>query len=388
MAAAPKPKTEVEPADAPASTEAAGNDAEGWELLEALRRRVDEQATQGRATQQKVTQLADSIAALVEIQRRRTRGMNLNSFVAYLIFTILCGTGAVLLYQNRSNELVAARERAERERDVASRRADDAAAAADARQRADQAAWDIYQLLEAGKRTEATAKLDALGELPLSRTERAVLAARAHETQVMEVDKALAAAAAAFKAGRHADVIAPLEAALAGSAATGTRATSLRYYLGVAYAKGGQLDKAVALLDVAAAGPIEHADVRFQLASALDRSGAYARARAEYDRFATAQPKSPLAVYAMRRSAVLARMPANAPPRAPGAAASPTRPAVPPAGAAPARPMPRPQPNGAPSPSSAAPGTTSPSSATPATTSPSSAAGSNAAPAPVTPTQP
>lgn len=379
MAAAPKPKPDVEPADAPPSTEPSGNDAEGWELLEALRRRVDEQAAQGRATQQKVTQLADSIAALVEIQRRRTRGLNLNSFVAYLIFTILCGTGAVLLYQNRANELVSARDRAERERDVATQRADDAAAAADARERADQGAWDVYQLLEAGKRTEAIAKLNALGDLPLSRTERAVLAARAHETQVMEVRAALDAAAASFKAGRHADVIAPLEAALAGAPAANPHAASIRYFLGVAYAKGGQLDKAVPLLEGAVGS--EHTDARFHLASALDRSGAYARARAEYDRFATAQPKSPLAVYAMRRSAVLARMPATAPPRAAGAAAPPA-------------PRPRPAAPAANAPATSAPPAASAPAATPGTTTganattASPAAGSSAPPPSVTPAQP
>src|SRR5690606_5679956 len=105
----------------------------------------------------------------------------------------------------------------------------------------------------------------------------------------------------AFKAGRHADVIAPLEAALVGEPAGG-RAASVRYFLGVAYAKAGELDKAIPHLQAAVAANVEHADARFQLASALDRSGQYARARAEYDRFATAHPQSQLAVFAMRRS--------------------------------------------------------------------------------------
>src|SRR5205085_4117569 len=79
-----------------------GNGADdGWVVLEGLRRRLDDQALQGRATQQQVTQLTESIAALVEIQRRRTRGINLNSFIAYLIFTALCFTAFYLLYQSR-----------------------------------------------------------------------------------------------------------------------------------------------------------------------------------------------------------------------------------------------------------------------------------------------
>ncbi|MBL9015744.1 MAG: hypothetical protein JNL83_16285, partial [Myxococcales bacterium] len=310
MSAAPLPTPEPDVPAEPASASAA--DAEGWALLEALRRRLDDQAAQGRKTQHQVTQLADSIGALVAEQRRRSKWANLNSFVAYLIFTLLVGAGFYLLYRSRSTELVEARDAAQRERDQATRRADEADAKATARAAADARAWEVYQLLDAGKRSEAAGKLAALGDLPLSRTERAVLAARAHETQVMEVDAALKAAAASFRAGRHAEVIAPLEAALVSEPA-GARASMMRYYLGVAYAKGNQLDRAVTLLSAALAADVEQDDARFQLASALDRAGQYARARTEYDRFATAHPQSQLAVFAMRRSATLARMPATAP---------------------------------------------------------------------------
>ncbi|HLL24570.1 MAG TPA: tetratricopeptide repeat protein [Kofleriaceae bacterium] len=308
MSAVRKPESE---SSVDADSEPA--DADGWALLEGLRRRLDDQAIQNRKTQQQVTQLAESIGALVEVQRKRFRGLNLNSFVAYVIFTLLCGAGFYLLYTTRAQQLVEARDGAIEERDIAAKRADDAAAKLAAREQADQRAWEVYQLLEANKRSEATAKLDTLAALPLSRTERSVLAARAHETQVMEVDAALKSAAAAFKAGRHADVVAPLEAALVGEP-TGARASAMRYYLGVAYAKSGQLAKAVAQLEPALVGEAEHEDVRFQLASALDRLGQYAKARAEYDRFATAHPQSAFAAFAMRRSATLARMPAQAKP--------------------------------------------------------------------------
>ena len=322
MSAAPLPKPDDPARSAP---EATTGDAEGWALLEGLRRRLDDQATQGRKTQLQVSQLTDTIAALVETHRRRTRGINLNSFVAYIIFTMLCGAGFYFLYRSRANELVEARDRAATERDTAARRADDLAAKAGARDQADARAWEVYQLLEAGKRSEATAKLATLQNLPLSRTERAILSARAHETRVMEVDAALKAATASFKAGRYQEVIAPLEAALVGEP-SGARGASMRYFLGIAYAKAGTFDKAVAFLQAALDAEVEHDDARFQLASALDRSGAYARARVEYDRFATAYPQSQFAVFAMRRSATLARLPANAPPAAPT-----VPPAVPPA---------------------------------------------------------
>jgi tetratricopeptide (TPR) repeat protein len=314
VSAAPLPKEPESPAEP--------SEAEGWALLENLRRRLDDQAVQGRKTQQQVTQLAESIGALVELQRRRARSLNLNSFVAYLIFTLLCGAGFYFVYAARADELASSRDRARKELDLAVKRADDATAKLAAREAAEQSAWEVHELLAAGKRAEATAKLAAADKLPLSRTERAVLAARAHEVQVMEVESALKAAVAAFKAGRHADVIAPLEAALVGEP-DGARSASMRYYLGIAYAKGGQLDKAIAQLTAALAGEAQHEDVRFHLASALDRSGQYAKARIEYDRFATAHPQSAFAAFALRRSATLARLPAGAPPLPSGAIRKP-----------------------------------------------------------------
>lgn len=337
MSAAPLPTPDPEPAQEPAVT-----DADGWALLEALRRRIDDQSAQGRKTQLQVIQLAESIGALVESQRRREKSLNLNSFVAYLIFTLLLGAGFYALYRSRATDLVDARNSAQHERDQAVHRADEATTKATAREQADHRAWEVYQLLEAGKRGEAVGKLATLADLPLSRTERAVLAARAHETQVMEVDAALKAAAAAFKAGRFADVIAPLEAALVGEP-SGARSSSMHYFLGVAYAKANDLVKAINHLQFAIVADGEHDDARFQLASALDRSGQYARARGEYDRFATAHPQSSLAVFAMRRSGTLARMPAVAPqPQPPAPAnATPTPPATSkpaPAGATPTTP--------------------------------------------------
>lgn len=345
VAAAPLSKPD-EPAE-PVS------DADGWALLESLRRRLDDHAAQSRKTQAQVSQLAESIAALVSEQRRRSLWLNVNSFVAYLVFTILCGAGCYLLYRSRAHELGAARDQAVVDRDAAVRRADEALARAVAREAADTKAWDVYQLLEAGQRSEAVAKLAALRDEPLSRTERAVLAARVHDTQVMEIDAALKTAAAAVKAGRPGEVIKPLEAALT-TEPSGPRAATIHYYLGIAYART-DLARAATHLQAAIAGDVDQDDARFQLASVLDRSGAYARARAEYDRFATAHPQSQLAVFAMRRSATLARVPPApspgssepAPAAAPPAAGD-ASPGAPPAaaplqapGPRPARPWPR-----------------------------------------------
>src|SRR5690349_21088909 len=115
MTAAPRPQTDESP-----DTEA----AECWALLDGLRRRLDEQANQNRKTQNEVRQLAESIAAMVTQQRKRSRWLNVNSFAAYLIFTLLCGGAFYFLYQGRARELVADRERVISERDAAVRRAD------------------------------------------------------------------------------------------------------------------------------------------------------------------------------------------------------------------------------------------------------------------------
>jgi hypothetical protein len=98
MSAARRPKTEetIDSADdvlprGPRAAAETGSDADGWALLEGLRRRLDEHANQHRKTQTQVTQLADSIGALVTQQRKRSRWINVNSFVAYVMFTLLCG---------------------------------------------------------------------------------------------------------------------------------------------------------------------------------------------------------------------------------------------------------------------------------------------------------
>src|SRR5690242_15959604 len=91
--------------------------------VEALRRRLDDHGTLLRKMQTQVGQLADSLATIVSTGRKRERTLNLNSFVAYVLFTVLLGGGALLLYRTRVDELVAARDRAVSERTALSERA-------------------------------------------------------------------------------------------------------------------------------------------------------------------------------------------------------------------------------------------------------------------------
>ena len=321
MSTAPRPQTDdAEPDVGPA-------DAEGWALLDALRRKLDDQGTQTRKTSAQVQQLADSIAALVDAQRKRSRWLNLNSFVAYLMFTLLCAGAFYFVYQSRVHEVVSARDRAATDRDAAVRRADEANAKLAAREAADGKAWDTWQLLEAGKRDDAAKKLGELKAAPLSKFEHEVLAARAKQAEMMQVDAAMKAANTAFMAGKYGEVVVTLESALNLQGAT-PRVPEIHYLIGLAQLRANEVDKAVPHLELAMTGDVGDEDARFQLASALDRVGQWAKARAEYDRFATAHPQSTSAPFAMRRSATLARMPATAPwVVAPGAAPKPAAPA-------------------------------------------------------------
>jgi tetratricopeptide (TPR) repeat protein len=354
MSATPRPQTDdAEPEAGPA-------DAEGWALLDALRRKLDDQAAQTRKTSAQVQQLADSIAALVGDQRKRSRWLNVNSFVAYLMFTLLCAGAFYFVYQSRAHEVVAARDRAATDRDTAVRRADEANAKLAARDAADAKAWDTWQALEAGKKDDALKKLSELKTAPLSKFEHEVLAARAKQAEMMQVDAAMKAANTAFKAGRYGEVVVTLESALNLQGAA-PRVPEMHYLIGLAHLRANEIDKAVPQLESAVTGEVPDEDARFQLASALDRVGQWSKARAEYDRFATAHPQNPSAVLAMRRSATLARMPAQAPwvqvvppkPAAPGAVPVPAapKPAVTVAkpAAAPATPAPAESPPGVPS---------------------------------------
>lgn len=258
-------------------------DAEGWALLEGLRRRLDDLSTQTRKTGAQVTQLADSIAAMVEAQRNRSRWLNINSFVAYVMFTMLCGGAFFFLYQSRTRELVAARDRAAADRDSAVERANAAAAALAARAAAEE-------------KTTRVAQPDAA-----------------------YWDPVVKAANASYQAGRYKEVVVALDHALSQNTAP---TAEVHYLMGLAALKSAQIDAAVRHLRAATSSEAAQDDARFHLAAALERAGQSASARMEYDRFVAEHPESPSAAVAQRRSAALARGHA-APRRSPATEPSP-----------------------------------------------------------------
>ncbi|MBP9087005.1 MAG: hypothetical protein KBG15_12865 [Kofleriaceae bacterium] len=283
-----------------------------WAMLDALRRKLDDNATVGRKTQQAMVQLADSLANQVASTRQRTRWLNLNSFVAYVLFTVILGAGFLLLYRVRTSGLLADRVSAQHERDAAVTRARQAETQVRDRAGAETAVWDVYTLLTTGKRQAGLSALTALANAKLSKTERAVFAELEQRTRAELVDDQYRAGLAAFRAGKFADVVANLSAALT-IESKGQRAAGMHYYLGVAQLKLTQPDAAVVALEQALTADVEIEDARYYYAAALDAQGQFARARTEYDRFATKHPLSSLTLYATRRSAILARGPAVAP---------------------------------------------------------------------------
>ena len=286
--------------------------------LDGLRRRADEQAAQLRKNHAAVTQLAESVAQLVALGRKRNRWINLNSFVAYLLFTILLGGGMVFLYRARVRELEG-------------RHTPPPAAAAKATEAPpvvadDTAAASLYAVVRAGDDAALVAREPEIAKAPLTPTERALFTDLIAQAKKRLGKTSIEDGITAFKSGAWSDAATALERAVADDP-DGARTAQLRYYLGVARWKLGDHAAAVEQLRRALAGKLDAAsnDARYYHAAALDKLGEAEKARAEYDRFATAFPQHPFAVAARRRSAILWR-PKGAPaprPRARKAAPKP-----------------------------------------------------------------
>jgi tetratricopeptide (TPR) repeat protein len=278
--------------------------------LEALRRKIDDVAALERKNQLAMTELADSVGKLVANQRRRERSHVMSSFVAYLLFTVLLGGGFYMLYRSRAGDLVAQKNHAEDDLKVAVARANDLATEVSARDDAADKAHAWWQLIASGQADQRDKAIESYGDLPtaLTPTERDLFASEVKRARSAVVDAGYLAGLDAFKAGKYAEAIPTLKRAL-GYEEEGPRAAQMRYYLGVAEAKTGGFEDGAHQLELALAGRVDEngvVDARFYLAYALEKLGKLGEAKAEYDKFASAQPQHPLSVSARRKSAALA----------------------------------------------------------------------------------
>lgn len=274
-----------------------------------LGRRVDALGALTRKSQAAVTSLAESVGDLVSRHRRGERRLHLNSFIAYVLFTVLLGGAFFALYRTRAGNLVRERDNAIAAYDATRHKVQALEDELAAREESSQAAYKFLDLLRQDKRAEAVAAYAEVQRERLTPTEREIFAEGVKKARTELVDAGYLAGIDAFRRSDFETAVSELRRGLAYHT-EGPRAAQMRYYLGVSLHKQEQNEEAVRQLELALAGRVDElgvTDTRFHLAAALEMLGRFAEARAEYEKFASANPKSPLSYAARRKAAALAR---------------------------------------------------------------------------------
>lgn len=274
-----------------------------------LHRRLDETAALTRKTQVAVASLAESLEKVVANGRRGHRVLSLNSFVAYFLFTLLLGGGFFVLYNQRADDLVRARNTAVQDKE--NLLADVAALKKEIRSReaSTKTASEFYKLLKSNRRSEAIARYPEVQKLNLTPTERELFADGVKKARGAIVDAGYLTGLDAFRKKDYDKAVTEMRRGLAYEE-EGPRAAQMRYYLGVSLYKRTEYDDAARQLELALAGRVEQAgrvDARYILASCFEHMGKFADARSEYDKFVSSHPNHQLAWLARRKSAQLAR---------------------------------------------------------------------------------
>lgn len=283
--------------------------AQGERTLNELRRDVSEAHAIASRTHTDLKTLATSLKDVVTRQDKYERGLNLNSFVAYLIFTVLLGGAFYSLYRARANLLVADRDEAMRARSEALEQAATARKALEARELAEKKVAELWALIADGKRAELLARLPELGAVRVSAVEKQVLEDAAARARTELVDQLYAAGLEAVRGQQWKKAVAELRKAMSYDP-DGPRAPAMRYHLGVALSKQGEYEEAQQLLDAALAAGIEKSggpEVRYHLADTLMMIKQPERARAEYLKFSDGHWNHPWAPSARRKAAEIFR---------------------------------------------------------------------------------
>lgn len=255
------------------------------------------------------SQMARAMEELVARQRVKNRFQQLNSFVAYVLFTLLLGTGFTLLYQSRSESLTGARDEALTSAKEARDRARDLQDSQINRKRSAASAADYYQLIHEGRHSDVIAGYEALAELDLSDTERAVFDDGLKRARAEMVETGYAAGVEAFQRNDFEAATAELRRGLT-YAADGERSSAMRYYLGISLSRQGSQEEAVEQLELAIAGRVEQAgidDAQFHLANTFVQHGRLNEASAAFRAFANKHPNHRFAQIARRKSAQIFR---------------------------------------------------------------------------------
>ena len=276
--------------------------------IRSVHREIAEVHTVAARTQNALATLGGSLREVIARQDRYERGLNLNSFVAYLLFTLLLGGLFLLQYRSRAERLVTDREQALRSRDTALQEATAVRVKLDAREKAEKSALDFWALIQDGKKAETIAKYSEVSAESLSPVESKVFEQAVNRARVEIVDAGYAEGLESFRASQWKRAGTALKRALVYEE-EGPRAAQVRYYYGISLHKQGDYGEASRQLDLAIAGGAERTvglDARFYLGNALEMLKQDERARVEYEKFATSRPAHPLAPLARRRALALA----------------------------------------------------------------------------------
>lgn len=277
--------------------------------LAEIRRDLAEAHALANRTHAAMTTLATSLRDVVVRQDKYERNLNLNSFVAYVLFTVLLGTGFYLLYRSRAEVLVEEREAAMRARSEAVAERLAATAKLEEREAGSRKAEEFWKLLTDGRRADLIARMPELAGVKMTTVERQVLEQGAFRSRAELVDASYAAGIEAVRGQQWKRAASELKRALSFEE-EGPRALQMRYNLGLALARLGEYPEAIKQLDLAIAGGIEKTggiDARFWLAAALEATKQLDRARAEYMRFAETHGEHPLAGGARRKANEIVR---------------------------------------------------------------------------------
>tara|TARA_R110002096_G_scaffold77896_7_gene183286 strand:- start:18671 stop:19591 length:921 start_codon:yes stop_codon:yes gene_type:complete len=255
------------------------------------------------------SQIARAMEVLAARTNSRNRAQQLNSFVAYVLFTVLLGGAFYVLYQSRSGALTSARDEALESAQEARARARDLQDSQVDRKRSARAAAEYYRLMREGRSSEVIAGYAALEELNLSETEREVFVDGLTNARAEMVEAGFLAGVEAFRRNDFEAATAELRRGLA-YADEGQRMAEMRYYLGISLSSQGSQPEAIEQLEKAIEGRVDQAgidDARLHLANTLVKAGSLTEARQAFVKFATKHPNHRFAQMARRKAALIMR---------------------------------------------------------------------------------
>jgi TolA-binding protein len=277
--------------------------------IKELRESVEDHTEAIDKTLEASSQMARAMEALVQRQKSRNRAQQLNSFVAYVLFTVLLGGAFFVLYQSRSAALTQARDEAQTAAQEARARARDLQDSQVDRKRSARAAAEYYRLMREGRSGDVIAGYKGLEDLALSETERQVFDDGLKKARAEMVEAGFLAGVEAFRRNDFEAATAELRRGLA-YADDGQRTAEMRYYLGISLSSQGSQPEAIEQLEKAIEGRVDQAgidDARFHLANTLVKSGNLPEARQAFNEFANKHPNHRFAQMARRKAAQILR---------------------------------------------------------------------------------